>query len=354
MKTLLFIGHEFHKKTKSSDFLQTILAESYNIETLYINPDIPYSFSNFSGKKYNTVILWQVMPSLKEMKKYIDFEHCAFFPMYDNTKTLNSPLWNEYTDCNIINFSKTFHETCKKGGLSSYYIQYFPKPANIIDEGDENSIFFWQRRENITTKTLEKVLEPETLNKLYLHKSTDPKNRFINPSKSWKDKVVCSSWFETNDEMQEYIQKSALYFAPRKYEGIGMSFLEAMASGRCVIAPDYPTMNEYITNGVTGYLYNLKKPKRITLKDIRKIQQNSFEFIKKGYENWNKEKHNILKYIESEPVIDRDLLNKTLFLKREKVLLFGFIPAKIYETGTKITYKLFYFLNITKTKKVKA
>lgn len=69
--------------------------------------------------------------------------------------------------------------------------------------------------------------------------------------------------------MQQYIQKSALYFAPRKYEGIGMSFLEAMASGRCVIAPDYPTMNEYIKNGETGYLYNFKRPQKIKFDDIK-------------------------------------------------------------------------------------
>ena len=352
MKKLLFIGHEFHKKTKSSDFLQKLLAEKYEVETFYINPYkiSETDFTHITGKTFDLLILWQVMPSLEGLRKYIRFKQCAFFPMYDNTKTLNSHLWNEYKNCNIINFSKAFHKTCQDGGLSSYYIQYFPKPAEIIDEGDEKSIFFWQRSDKITTRTLQKVIDTKGIETVYLHKSIDPKNKFIPPSKNLERKVVYSSWFDTKEDMQKYIQKSALYFAPRRYEGIGMSFLEAMASGRCVIAPDYPTMNEYIKNGETGFLYNLKKTERLTLSNIREIQKNTAEYIKQGYEKWEKEKYKIFDYIESEPVTNTELLNKHIFIRNENTLLFGFIPAKIKETHNEINYKL---LNLIPIKKIK-
>ena len=352
MKKLLFIGHEFHKKTKSSDFLQKLLAEKYEVETFYINPYkiSETDFTHITGKTFDLLILWQVMPSLEGLRKYIRFKQCAFFPMYDNTKTLNSHLWNEYKNCNIINFSKAFHKTCQDGGLSSYYIQYFPKPAEIIDEGDEKSIFFWQRSDKITTRTLQKVIDTKGIETVYLHKSIDPKNKFIPTSKNLERKVVYSSWFDTKEDMQKYIQKSALYFAPRRYEGIGMSFLEAMASGRCVIAPDYPTMNEYIKNGETGFLYNLKKTERLTLSNIREIQKNTAEYIKQGYEKWEKEKYKIFDYIESEPVTNTELLNKHIFIRNENTLLFGFIPAKIKETHNEINYKL---LNLIPIKKIK-
>lgn len=352
MKKLLFIGHEFHKKTKSSDFLQKLLAEKYEVETFYINPYkiSETDFTHITGKTFDLLILWQVMPSLEGLRKYIRFKQCAFFPMYDNTKTLNSHLWNEYKNCNIINFSKAFHKTCQDGGLSSYYIQYFPKPAEIIDEGDEKSIFFWQRSDKITTRTLQKVIDTKGIETVYLHKSIDPKNKFIPPSKNLERKVVYSSWFDTKEDMQKYIQKSALYFAPRRYEGIGMSFLEAMASGRCVIAPDYPTMNEYIKNGETGFLYNYKKPELLTILNVREIQKNTAEYIKLGYEKWEKEKYKIFDYIESEPVTNTELLNKHIFIRNENTLLFGFIPAKIKETHNEINYKL---LNLIPIKKIK-
>ena len=352
MKKLLFIGHEFHKTTKSSYFMQELLAEKYEIESFYIDPYkiTDTDFTQISGKTFDILVLWQVMPSLMELEKYIKFKTCAFFPMYDHTKTLNSPLWNEYKNCNIINFSKAFHKTCKEGGLSSYYIQYFPKPADILDEGDEKSIFFWQRSDKITTKTLEKVIDIKKIDKLYLHKNTDPKNKFIPPSKNLESKVVYSSWFDTKDEMQKYIQKSALYFAPRRYEGIGMSFLEAMAAGRCVIAPDYPTMNEYIKNRETGFLYDYKRPELLTLSNIRKIQKNASEYIKQGYEKWEKEKYKIFEYIESEPVTDTDLLNKHIFIRNENILLLGFLPARIKETHDEINYKIFNLIPIKKYK----
>ena len=352
MKKLLFIGHEFHKTTKSSYFMQELLAEKYEIESFYIDPYkiTDTDFAQISGKTFDILVLWQVMPSLMELEKYIKFKTCAFFPMYDHTKTLNSPLWNEYKNCNIINFSKAFHKTCKEGGLSSYYIQYFPKPADILDEGDEKSIFFWQRSDKITTKTLEKVIDIKKIDKLYLHKNTDPKNKFIPPSKNLESKVVYSSWFDTKDEMQKYIQKSALYFAPRRYEGIGMSFLEAMAAGRCVIAPDYPTMNEYIKNRETGFLYDYKRPELLTLSNIRKIQKNTSEYIKQGYEKWEKEKYKIFEYIESDPVTDTDLLNKHIFIRNENLLLLGFLPARIKETHDEINYKIFNLIPIKKYK----
>ena len=352
MKKLLFIGHEFHKTTKSSYFMQELLAEKYEIESFYIDPYkiTDTDFTQISGKTFDILVLWQVMPSLMELEKYIKFKTCAFFPMYDHTKTLNSPLWNEYKNCNIINFSKAFHKTCKEGGLSSYYIHYFPKPADILDEGDEKSIFFWQRSDKITTKTLEKVIDIKKIDKLYLHKNTDPKNKFIPPSKNLESKVVYSSWFDTKDEMQKYIQKSALYFAPRRYEGIGMSFLEAMAAGRCVIAPDYPTMNEYIKNRETGFLYDYKRPELLTLSNIRKIQKNASEYIKQGYEKWEKEKYKIFEYIESDPVTDTDLLNKHIFIRNENLLLLGFLPARIKETHDEINYKIFNLIPIKKYK----
>ena len=68
--------------------------------------------------------------------------------------------------------------------------------------------------------------------------------------------------------------------------GIGMSFLEAMALGRCVVAPDATTMNEYIEHGMNGILYDPSSPQPIQNHDIRKLQENAAESIRKGHEKW--------------------------------------------------------------------
>ena len=92
--------------------------------------------------------------------------------------------------------------------------------------------------------------------------------------------------------MYRAMDAAAFYIAPRVYEGIGMSFLEAMARGRCVVAADHPTMNEYIEHGKTGFLF---QPDAITSleyteEQIREIQRASRDYILNGYEHWRVEK----------------------------------------------------------------
>lgn len=341
MKKLLYVKHAFHNKTKSNDFLQDILKTEYEIEFFDFDNDNDSldKFSELSGREYDTVVLFQIMPPVSSLKKYIKYKHISFFPMYDATHFFNRGIWNEYRECNIINFSSTLHNKCQSLGLSSYYIQYFPKPAEITNQGEENALFFWQRREKINTNTIEKVLDVKVIKKLYLHSAPDPSNKTPEPSKIWTDKIIHSNWFDSKDEMQAYIQNAALYFAPREFEGIGMSFLEAMAAGRCVIAPDNPTMNEYIINGKTGYLYNFKSPQKIDLKNIRDIQQASYDYIKTGYNKWEKEKFNILNLIKTSPSENNNpelMDNKLLIKDPEKKFC-----CKIYTTANYVTYKLF-------------
>ena len=302
MKNLLYIGHAFHNKTKSSDFILDLLSTKYSIEKFDFDPycDGMGVFKKLSGLHFDVVILWQIMPDISKLREYFSFDKIAFFPMYDGVPDFSDPIWSKYFECNIINFSIALHENCKEHGFSSQYIQYFPKPKTILNMGDEKSVFMWQRVANINPDTIDKVLGVNNINYLYHHQAADPEQNLKLPSKKFEGKVKISTWFETKEEMDKYMQECALYFAPRIKEGIGMSFLEAMASARCVIAPDFPTMNEYIKNGVTGYLYNQKKPQKIKIKNVRQIQENTMKYIEEGYKKWDENKHKILDWIESD------------------------------------------------------
>ena len=309
MKKLLYIGHSYHYKTKSTAFLRDLLREEYEVEEFGYDPYLNTSsaYYKLNKKEFDIVVCFQIMPSLNELKKYVKFKTNIFFPMYDGAPSRSDHIWDEYKDSLIINFSKKLHDELYALGFNSKYIQYFPKPMDNISFGDEKSVFFWNRIEQININTVHNILRESNINHVHIHRDLDPGHNIIELNKPWDVCFSESSWFDDKKDLINKIMESSLYIAPRVFEGIGMSFLEAMAMGRCVIAPDCPTMNEYIVSGENGYLYDLSTSYPIVINDIQSIQKNTISFIKKGYEKWNNEKYNIIKWIKQKNDIDYGL-----------------------------------------------
>ena len=53
-----------------------------------------------------------------------------------------------------------------------------------------------------------------------------------------------------------------------------MTFLEAMAMGKCVVAYDDATMNEYIEDGETGVLFSGSPVKPVDAAKIARVREN--------------------------------------------------------------------------------
>ena len=90
-----------------------------------------------------------------------------------------------------------------------------------------------------------------------------------------------------------------IFIAPRYFEGIGWSFIEAMTKGMAVVAFNQPTMNEYIKNGVNGYLIDEKKTETIRFKDFFEIGQRARINCIVGYKKWQNQSKNIAGFIKS-------------------------------------------------------
>lgn len=206
----------------------------------------------------------------------------------------------------------------------------------------ETKNHFWQRINTINPNTVDKIIGFGNINRFYYHQAPDPGHRVFEVPELYKNKVTITNWFESKKELENLLLKSAVYFAPRYSEGIGMSFLDAMALGRCVVALNMPTMNEYITNGVNGYLYDFKNQQRMSMTNIREIQKNTIDFIKSGYERWKKEKYQILDWLDSDPAKNSnpELLSK--YCRREiqkKKISFTYLKIKITDI-----YKTYYLM----------
>lgn len=355
-KKLLYIDHSFHNKTKSAQFLEELLSSIYEVKVCCLDPNDSYEeiLEPFGCQEFDVLVLFQVMPDIEKLKKNIRAKHFVFFPMFDGSGGLDYKFWEAYKDFNIINFSRTLHEKLLCLGLSSHYIQYFPKPLESFDYGDPAKIFFWQRVSELNVDTVEKLFREKKVDKIHVHKVLDPFHEFKEPSKNIIAKIEYSDWYETREEMLRDVETCAIYIAPRAYEGIGMSFLEAMAMGRCVIAPDHPTMNEYIVNGSNGLLYDFHLLNAIKIDNIERIQKNAFDCIKRGYIQWEKEKYKILDWLEAPLQVNKVPFSKkdSQYMYVKSYCILGSIPfLTIKNKPYKRYYYLFNFLSILKSKK---
>ena len=203
MKKLLYIGHSYHYKTKSTSFLKELLREEYEVEEFGYDPylDTSSAYQKLNKKEFDIVVCFQIMPSLTELKKYVKFKTNIFFPMYDGVPDRKNPIWNEYEDSLIINFSKTLHNELYALGFNSKYIQYFPKPMENINFGNEKSVFFWNRTEKININTVHNVLKLSNIEHIHIHKDLDPGNNSIELNEPWDVTFSESSWFDDKKDL---------------------------------------------------------------------------------------------------------------------------------------------------------
>lgn len=306
MKTLLYIGLDFHRKTKSSEFILDLLGERYSVLRCDVDPtgEDPYSLLKaMDGRSFDVVLCFQVMPPRELLDRYITYSHGVLVPMYDGCpKVAKTEKWYPYRDFQIICFCCVLAENLIKSGFSAKAIQYYPVPAVRPIWGNATSVFFWYRRKRININLVDKICGRLGVDHIHLHNAPDPGQPRFDPPENSAIRYTESVWFETRDELLRVIEESALYIAPRPLEGIGMSFLEAMAMGKCIIAPNSPTMNEYIIHGYNGLLYDMDDPQPLPSFEIRRIQENAYQSIMEGHRQWIEKRTSILDWIEEAPV----------------------------------------------------
>ena len=98
--------------------------------------------------------------------------------------------------------------------------------------------------------------------------------------------ITMSTWFERRSDLDEFVRRANVYFAPRLAEGIGQTFLEAMCRGQCVVAVDGPTMNEYIVHGVNGLLYDHRVPAPLDFSGVAHLGQEARRGMTAGRRRW--------------------------------------------------------------------
>jgi glycosyltransferase involved in cell wall biosynthesis len=108
----------------------------------------------------------------------------------------------------------------------------------------------------------------------------------IGDDESFAGKIFTSSWTGDHDQYMDRLSESNVFFASRAAEGIGMSFLEAMSIGLCVVAPNAPTMNEYLQDGVNGLLYDPDHPAPLDFGRAGELGAAAHASVELGRKKW--------------------------------------------------------------------
>jgi len=198
-------------------------------------------------------IIWEF--PISRFRFFFRGKRNVFVPMYDNE-------WGSYwqwkriawSGMGVISFCGRVSDHARRCGVTNILdVRYFPDPAMLPQKkGDPKRVFLWERGE--INRSVAERLFPPTDGYVFDVKGADE--------------------FLSREAYLERMSKCGIVIAPRRKEGIGMVFLEAMAMGKCVVANDDATMNEYITDGENGILCNVSMPLRIDENIVARVMEN--------------------------------------------------------------------------------
>ena len=107
----------------------------------------------------------------------------------------------------------------------------------------------------------------------------------------FEDRVKFLGYIPHN-EMPQYLHVSDIFIRPSLSEGMGNSFIEAMASGIPVIATPVGGIIDFLRDGETGLFCEVQNPKSIAQKGEKLIKdRESRDYIVKNAQKMVNEKY---------------------------------------------------------------
>ncbi len=292
---ILFIGHSFHTVTKSSEFFINFLKTIGDVSTEFDDCWKGEAQVNFRPilRSFDMVVVWQLRQVIETIA-HSGHPNIVFVPMYDSIHTGGENFWRKLKKVKVVCFSPTLRATCHSYGLDSYFLQYYPEGCKVAAVGYENKrMFFWQRLPIPNWQTLTSILPASQFEKLHHHLAMDPgiescAENLIAPtvSETRQENFGNSTWFEKKSDLIAKLAEFNLFFLPREREGIGFSFLDSMETGMIPIGFNFPTFNEYVIDGVNGFIVDKKQ--RLDLPPLAPVAANMMHYLKKGRANYER------------------------------------------------------------------
>ena len=275
MMKLLFVDHECHRKTGSTGFLPEIVREAFDVEEIYYANHYRTGAEK-AAASHDIVVSFEFL--ISRWKFYLTGKRNVFVPMYDNEW---ASVWQwrriAWSGVGVISFCQKVSDHARRCGVKNILdVRYFPEcDGSRWPQCDPKRVFLWERGE-ISRWTAERLFPPEA---------------------GYSFDVKGADEFLSREEYFNRMSRCGIVIAPRSKEGIGMAFLEAMAMGKCVVACDDATMNEYIAHGENGILFHLGDPKPVDEAMVRHVLENVGRSAAEFRARWLQDKAKINTFI---------------------------------------------------------
>lgn len=284
MKTVLFIDHDFHLLTKSSNFFIDLISSKFKIKYIPVDPSSDFLDTFTMPPGIDGVIIWQ-LDYLAPFFLHLGYPTIVI-PMYDGSSGMPANHWRLMNSAHFISFSFEFYLKLKGICPDNILIKYFPEiPNSSVSNFDKLKAFFWQRRPKELSWEMINHKISSSIEKICIHNVPDSMSDYETIDVPDPQLLQVSTWFENIKELNELLATCNVFIAPRLSEGIGMSFLEAMARGCCVLAYKKSTHDEYICNNVNGILFDLSD-QTLDLSDARRLGHTARRFMEIGRKHW--------------------------------------------------------------------
>ena len=301
-KKLAFVDHDYHKKTRCADFLREIFSEYFTIDNYWWSLNEEKKLIKYL-KNYENIFFFQTLiPSYDLLK--LRGKNLMWAPMYD-TLSFEWKYWKKikYINIKLLCFSNKIKLHADKIGCQNIGLKYFIRPKEMEFKTPQKTlnIFFWFRS-TLRLNDWLGLFDLDTINKIIYFDSPDSGK---NPEEF--DKTILNKYkielvkktFLPQTQYIEYVKNCDVFISPRKQEGIGMGFLEAISMGKYIVSYDDSTMNEYITDKKIGFLINKKSEKLIDYNDIFDNVNYRIQFAKNGYSQWLTQKNEIINFFSN-------------------------------------------------------
>jgi hypothetical protein len=191
----------------------------------------------------------------------------------------------------LVSLSRRLHQRLSSLGLSCRHLQYAPDPDLFPEVSWDRGVrgYFWER----TPEHLDRVAAGKIFRRLGVpeYEVRSLEDQSFSEGNSTAVRSAAERAWHDHTTYLKYLKDFQVYLSPRRFEGMGLTFLEAMAMGMCVVAENQPTAEEYITCGQNGILYRgedrgIGLPRAHSLEEMQHMGRRARQHLRTVRRGW--------------------------------------------------------------------